>query len=469
MKRSLILLLSIAYVLGAWGQSIAIEKVNIIDVRNGEVHPGQYVLLENGLIRKIEDRAFKQVDQRIDGSGKFLIPGLWDMHVHLSTIGEESIPLFVANGVTGVRDMGGDWTELKKWRSFSENDDQTSFPIIRTAGPIVESVPFYYMLSKILGREFSKNRVPVADASAVRPVVDSIASLGVDFLKIRTAVSQELFLEVLQYCDSIGLQVTGHIDQSISIEEAVKNGISTIEHDLFLQTLSFTDKEKKAILEAIAEYQPYFTPTLIATYQSRIRPKEQLVSLLNDSSNNHHPRRKFVSPVLLENWNIEKNLSALEAPISWDSVIQISRSFAKEMASHTKMLAGTDAGVAGIYPGWGLHEELQMMTEHFRCSPLKALQASTLHAAASLNLLSLYGTIEEGKKADLLLLEANPLQDISNTQKIAVVFKNGIQLDNDARKQVLLTVESKVTEANEEFEPKTLQHLNKVLRSMRGK
>ena len=150
----------------------------------------------------------------------------------------------------------------------------------------------------------------------------------------------------------------------------------------------------------------------------------------------------------------------------WDTIIGVSRSFAKSMASHTHLLAGTDAGVSGLNPGWSLHEELQMMVTQFERTPLEALQAATLHPASCLNVLDQYGPIEEGKKADLLLLNANPLQEITHTQKIAMVFKNGVPLGNDKRQELLARVASNVATAGITFKSKTLMHLNQVLKRM---
>lgn len=465
MKNYFLLLLLVAS-LCANSQRIAIENVNIIDVRKGEIIGNQHVLIEKDLIKDIASSRFNQVDQRINASGKFLIPGLWDMHVHLSMVGEESIPLFVLNGVTGVRDMGGNWNQLKEWRDYSNKSGQNIYPVIRTAGPILESPQFYGILSKILGPEFSQTRIPVNDINDVYSIIDSLSSLGVDFVKIRTAASEDAFMRVLESTRKNGLQVTGHIDQNINIQKAVENGISTIEHDLFLQILSMEEDQKKSTIEAIRRNQPYFSPTLIATFQSRLRSKEDLTRLIYDSTNQYEERRKYVSPVLLENWSIGNEISRLEAPMPWDSIVKVSRSFARRIAGATKVLSGTDVGVAGIYPGWSLHEELKMMVAELGISPIEALQSSTINAAESLGLLNQYGTVEKGKKADLILLGANAMEDIANTHNIEIVFKNGVPITIDAREERLLEIANDINRSIPSFEANNLEYLKTILKQM---
>ncbi len=466
MRHFLTFILSFVVITLSFSQTITIEHINIIDVRNGEILSDQHVLIRKDIIQKISKSSFKNVDTRIDGKGKFLIPGLWDMHVHLSMVGEASLPLFVANGVTGVRDMGGDWNKLKEWRSISEDPEQSTLPVIKSAGPILESGRFYDLLQQLLGTPFVQNRIPVRNPSMVDLIIDSVANLGVDFIKIRTASSPETFYSLLRSTQRHNIPISGHIDNPIEIDEAIEAGIATIEHDLFLQVLSFSETDKNKVLNLIGKRKPYFTPTIIATNQSRLTTGERLKELLDDSTNQLHELRKYISPGLIENWKIENRLKALESPLPWDSIVGVSRDFSVELAKRTKVLSGTDVGVLGIYPGWSLHTELQNLANDFQFSPLQALQSATINATECLQLSDQYGTIEAGKKADFLILRNNPLNDISYTQEIEMVFKNGIPISGEMRRGILSTVEKKVAREKKVFQPKNLRHLNAALKSM---
>lgn len=450
---------------------LVLSNINIIGVESGETMLNMDIVIVDDSIKSVIPHGNKlkyDAEKIVNCTDKYIIPGLWDMHVHLSTVGEESIPLFVLNGVTGVRDMGGNWSKLKEWRKFGDGSEQYKFPKIKSAGPILESPQFYNLLKQILGPEFVKDRIAISSAEQANWIIDSLKTIGVDLIKVRTAASQDIFQAIASSSKRNDIPFTGHIDQNIDINVAIRNGIKTIEHDQFLQTLSLNKEDLKRILETAAESEVGFTPTLLATYNSRLRPKDELNQLISDTLNQKIPELKYLSPRLIESWKIETQIKAFEAPMNWDSLLVPLRSFAKSLAEQTMVLAGTDCGVQGIIPGKGIHEELIMLVEEMGLSNLEAIQAATINAVKNLELKGEYGSVEVGKKADLLILHENPLVDISNSAKIFSVVKNGNLLGNEEIEAELKNIAEEVRIKNQSYKPKTLNFLEEVLAKMRS-
>lgn len=450
---------------------LILSNINIVNSETGEIEKNKDVIIVNDRISSIipSNRQVEyEAKEVIDASGKFLIPGLWDMHVHLSKVGETSLPLFVLNGVTGVRDMGGDWTELNKIRKIGDKTNEEVYPKIKTAGPILESPQFYGLLKQILGSQYVKDRIAISSKEQAKQVVDSLSNLGVDLIKVRTVMSAEIFEAIASASDSNNIPFTGHIDQNIAIDFAVENNIQTIEHDLFLQTLKMDNDEIEKTLESINESNAYFTPTLIATYNSRLRARNEIIELINDSSNTKSEYNKYLDPKLIEEWRIQMAISALESPMNWDSLMVPLRSYAKSITENTTVLAGTDTGVQGIIPGTGLHRELELMVSELGLSNLEVLQAATINPVKVLKLSTEYGHIKENYKADLLVLNQNPLDDISNTKDIFSVVKNGNMIDIEEIQERLKQLASNVKKKNTAYQAKTLEHLTKVLNQMKA-
>ncbi|NAS29892.1 amidohydrolase family protein [Flavobacteriaceae bacterium R38] len=447
---------------------LIIKNVNIVNVETGNIDPNMDIVIVDDRIKSIikhSDNTVYISENIYEGSGKYLIPGLWDMHVHLSMIGKESLPLFVLNGVTGVRDMGGDWSKLKSWRERGDEIRQNTFPKIKTAGPILESPQFYDVLQQILGPNYVKDRIKIDSPERANKVVDSLSEMGVDLVKIRTVLSQDVFKAIADACKRNVISFTGHIDENIGIDFAVENGIETVEHDLFLQVLKMNNEEIKKVLETVSKSEVDFTPTLLAKYNTRLRPKNELIELLNDSLN-YNKYRQYLSPKLIENWNIQITIQGLERPMKWDSLVVPLRSFSKLLSKEVNILAGTDSGVPGIIPGVGIHEELKMMVEELEVTNLEALQSATINATTNLKLENEYGLVKANFKADLLVLDANPLDDIANTFKINYVIKNGIVINKEDRESKLIRMTEAVKNESETYSPETLTYLKEIIKIM---
>jgi imidazolonepropionase-like amidohydrolase len=206
--------------------SLAVTDVTVIDGTGRPARPHMTVVIVEGKIIAVDSMRRATVrDQAhiIDGRGKFLIPGLWDMHVHLAKAGALSLGLFVANGVTSVRDMGGDFAVVQQFRSMINAGTRIG-PRIRTAGPILESAErVRRMKARGTVEPVDRFRAPVADTIDARRVVDSVARLGVDFIKVRTVASRETYQAIASAARRAGLTFAAHGD-IVSVEDMLAAG-----------------------------------------------------------------------------------------------------------------------------------------------------------------------------------------------------------------------------------------------------
>ncbi|MDZ7756343.1 amidohydrolase family protein [Rhodohalobacter sp.] len=201
---------------------------NIIDIETGEISEGQSILIEDGVISSI----FPDGSQNLSGAesismdGKYVIPGLWDMHIHLRggddliNSNRELLPLFIANGVTTVRDAGGDLTSsIYDWRIEIESNMLTG-PFIYTSGPKIDGTDPTW-----------EGSIEVTNAEEISSALDSLQDLGVDYIKIyESKLSGENYLEIVRQTEERGLIVTGHMPMDILIEDAIEAGLDGIEH-----------------------------------------------------------------------------------------------------------------------------------------------------------------------------------------------------------------------------------------------
>jgi imidazolonepropionase-like amidohydrolase len=189
-------------------QGIVITHVTVVNVRNGDEIPDRAVLIRNSRIVSVnKSAAINNKYKIIDGSGKFLIPGLWDMEVHLSWCKESSIPLLVANGVTAVRDMGGDFGEIKAWQRSIDSGLMTG-PHILQGGPMLN------------GKSFNRYQLATGDSAGVRGIVRALKFMGVDGLEIERRVTKDVFMALIDEAKKQLLPVGGHIQLSVSPLEA---------------------------------------------------------------------------------------------------------------------------------------------------------------------------------------------------------------------------------------------------------
>src|SRR5216684_4060062 len=419
MRRFLAACLTLASAFAAGSTSastVAITHVYIIDATGSPPQPDMTVVVKDGRIVELgkSDAVHAPANAKaVNASGKYLIPGLWDMHVH-TVFGEwlprnekVVLPLFVANGVTGVRDMGGDLDVLKEWRAAIAAERLLG-PRMIIAGPMLDGpVPRF------------PSSAPVANAADGRKVVDHLKSRGVDFIKIQSLIPRDGYFAAADEAKKLGIVFAGHVPDAVRAAEASNAGQKSIEH--------FT-----GIFEGCSTIE------------------EQLVKGpkgLGLHVKTHDPLAKYAPSAWKDRtWpmfvsDIEKDMDTDPLPVRKKFVqMELDMTLAMFRAG-VPFMAGTDtaAGVH-VFPGFSLHEELALFVRA-GLTPMQALQTATLNPAKFMNRLADMGTVEQGKLADLVLLDANPLDDIDNTRKIRAVVLAGRYLDRAALDRMLHGVE----------------------------
>lgn len=412
------------------------------------------VRIENGQITAIKKKIkVKKGADKIDGTGKFLIPGLWDMHVHVSAP-EVVFPLLLANGITGVREMfsGVPIRTIRDWT-------------------LRANTPRIYAPGFIDGPMMLNNGPPppgafaVANPDQARYAVHALAATGVDFLKVYNSIPRDAYFAIAQEARAIGLPFAGHVPEAVSTGEASDAGQLSEEHlinvlldcstnadelraarvatmisdkitgEARLRALAFPDPaglfdtyspEKAAALFAkFAANGTWHTPTLVVL-ASFARSRDDEFA--------HDPRRRFLPKQWTDSWDPRVTLYLRDlGPEDYDAlhrrVLALLERYKKLVGDMRKagveFLAGTDTSAwIPVLPGFSLHEELALLVEA-GLTPMEALQSATRNPARYFNKLGEMGTVEVKKAADLVLLNANPLDDIHNTQKIDAVIMRG--------------------------------------------
>lgn len=389
----------------------------------------------------------------IDGTGRYLIPGLFELHAHVSKTRVSSLGLLVGNGITTVRDMGGDREELIGWRDEIRAGERLG-PRMRIAGPYLESVANVERMratpADAMIEPVERTRIPVGTPAEADRVVDSLARLEVDFVKIRTVTDRATYLAIGAAADRHGLPLVGHTF-GIPPELILEAGQEGIEHFLFPTLDSLSRESRTALWRDFADAGVRIVPTLVTFTESVFPGRARLEALAADSTGEIDPRRPYLSRYLELDWREQ----ALEAD---DTRLELFRSLwsghlrnLREMhEAGVDILAGSDAAVIGIFPGWALHEELALFVDSLGMTPSEALVRATRKPAEFLGLADSVGTVEEGKVADLVLLEGDPRRDIRNTRRIAAVLLRGTPFREEdlerIRQQVLLAPDQRAND-----------------------
>jgi imidazolonepropionase-like amidohydrolase len=406
----------------------------------------------------------------LDATGKFLIPGLVDMHAHLTGAGEPSgsrefiLPLMLANGITTVRDMGGDLDSLKTLRQEIERGKLLA-PRIFFAGPYLDGKPPFFQPSLVV-----TNSAEAADD------VHSLVSRGADFIKVQSNLSREAYFAIANVCRRDHITFVGHVPDRVTAGEASDAGQRSIEHltgvlracssdEAELMRKQFAAAPKKATpgqslnrelsweRELLESYSEERAASLIAEFvRNQTWQAPTLILLRNDAfptpetDTSHDARRKYIPLKVLANWEKgakerDKGATAQEFSLR-ESLMQASlRIVGKMNAAGVPLMAGTDTTAPYVFPGSSLHEELALLVKA-GLTPMQALQAATKRPAEFLGKLETEGTIQQGKSADLVLLDANPLEDIHNSTKIRAVILRGKLLDRNVLDELLTKEEN---------------------------
>ena len=464
--------------------AFAITGITVIDVTAasaaGALKPDQTVIVTGARIAEVGATRSTRVPvsaRVIDGHNKFLIPGLWDMHAHLLSTEErlEYFPLlFIANGVTGIRDMGAALppSRLGEIRASIEHGEMTGPRI----GAVSETI-----LEGPRGRAAEVFTI-VSNPAEARAAVDRHKSDGADFINVYNGLSREAYLAVVDEAKRVGLPLAGHIPASMSASEISDLGQRTIEHSGSTgsspaELLMSCSRDEAALRKQWKELGNYSGPRQglrafveriyratetggAATYDDRkaadlfarfVRNGTwQVPTLVVDSPVIMDQAALTASPMLgyvrastREQWqrDQQQRMDATGGVAAWKPRVERRLRLIGDMhRAGVALLAGTDANNPYVIPGFSLHDELALLVSA-GLSPFDALRSATLNPARFLNAADRFGSIERGKIADLVLLDANPLRDITATQRIDGVVTNGRFLSRAALDGLLVDVE----------------------------
>ncbi len=424
---------------GASSSTLAFTHVSVIDATGAPPQPDMTVIVKDQHIIELGKSGDVRAPKRatvVNAQGKYLIPGLWDMHVHtvfgdwLPRNEKVTLPLFVANGITGVRDMGGDLEVLKQWRADIAAGRLLG-PRMIIAGPMLDGPTPRFPSS-----------APVASAADARKVVDDLKAQGVDFIKIQSLIPREGYFAAADEAKKVGLTFVGHVPDAVRASEASNAGQKSIEHftGVFEGCSTIEDqliKGPKSLGQNVKTFDAGRARTLIAlmaknrTWQVPTLVWERGQWLVDDIDLSHDPLTKYAPAAWKDRtWpmfvrDIMKNMDTDPLPVRKQFVqMELDMTLAMFRAG-VPFMAGTDtaAGVH-VFPGFSLHQELALFVQA-GLTPMQALQTATRNPAEFMGRLADLGTVEKGKVADLVLLDANPLEDIGNTRTIRAVVLAG--------------------------------------------
>lgn len=428
--------------------SLVFNHVTVIDMTGAPPKADMTVVVVGNRIAALGKTGTVRVPkgaQVVDATGEYLIPGLWDMHVHVFAKRRREkydFPLFIANGVTSIREM---WTavdqmpQVNLWRKeFYEHPG--TLPRFAAVGTLVDGLPKIW-----------KDSDTVSTPDEARLMVGKLKAGGVDFFKVYENLSREAYFAIAAEARKQHLPFAGHVPERITWREASDAGQRSIEHltgiaNIYYDCPTIEAMAKKDLPEAIATGSPdlpFIKQALelcdekkaFALFQHLAKNDTWQVptlifqkTVIIDAETLYRDERLKYIPGGKETFRGDYWSKFRRTPAEWDNLrMKRERSFAVVRMMHragVKFMAGTDVGNPYIYPGFSLHEELALFIEA-GFTPMEALQTATRNPAKFLGMLDSLGTIEKRKFADLVLLEANPLENISNTQRINAVVVNG--------------------------------------------
>ena len=375
---------------------VVIEGVRVVDVREGRLGPESDVVVSDGRITAIGPASVEAVGPgggfaRVDGRGRYLMPGLFDMHGHVSFFGLDALPRMVTHGVLSVRDMGGDRERLRRARDEIAAGRMLG-PRLLMPGPFVDGEKPNYRYRRF-----------VSDAESATAAVDELVDAGVDFIKVHSRVPPDAYDALAVAAADRGIRFAGHVPFGRTPLQASDAGQASIEHaDSFFSTLAAA---RHAGVTSWREARDYWTTE---------RGADDCARLARNGT--------FVTPTLVTARTLlPKMRPGLEVLLPWmvDITGQLHR-------AGVPIVAGTDFGrrMNGIEPGAALHEELELLVT-CGLSPADAIAAATIRAAELAGLDGVTGEVREGLLAELVLVDGNPLEDVRKARAIVGVYHQG--------------------------------------------
>lgn len=429
---------------------VVIKGGTLIDIHTGKQINDSLIVIEGDLIKQVGREAEIKSPpdaQIIDAHNKWIIPGLMDMHAHVSGFGRSLLWLYVVNGVTTIRDPGGNLSLLKLARQEIDSGKRLG-PRLFFAGSILDgSPPLWPAMSIIVD-------TPEQAESAVNSLVDQ----GVDFIKVYNSITEHVLAAIIRTAHGRGVAVIGHVPRAMTMKRAVEIGLDGLEHiritgkdllpaeeankidylpiaqreALLWQKFDLGSDKLKRLVAFLAEKKVSLDPTLTI---------DEVDSLYLFEQEARDPNNRFLSRQTVDAaarfipdmFKLPPELKTV-APAGFKKRMRFI-----EMCNRAgvQIIAGTDgAGLGRLLPGFGLQHELELLSQA-GLSPLQVMQAATINAARALKKDKELGSIEPGKLADIVILNSNPLIDVRNTSNIHGVITRGRLLDRKALDELL--------------------------------
>lgn len=467
-SRRIVTILALPVALGAQGvtpPTLVVDHVSVIDVEGGRTLSDQRVVISGRRITAVGAAASTAAPARatiVDGRGKFLMPGMWDMHIHVSgdpTKPQYAFPLLLANGITGIRDMGFGVDGLIFFRK-EVAEGRILGPRILGAGVLVDGAPHVYPAAITL---------EVTTPEAARHAVDSLKARGVNFIKAYEMLKPDVYLALADQAKKDGLPIGGHLPLQVTAQQAINAGMHSFEHlrnwnvacstkadSLIAVATAMIERGKDtpgmalrasihaaihptafdtfdaakcdALISAAVQHDAWETPTLGLNVQRAFgfdttERFQKWVPYLADSMSVSWKRTaQTTPPTAAQIAARDENMKRAEY---FFSLVR------RMKAAGTRFLAGTDFPIPVMIPGVGVHEELALFVRA-GFTNADALRTATLNPAIYLGLADSVGTVAPGKVAELVLLDGNPLDDIRNVSRVQAVWRAGRYLDRNA-------------------------------------
>lgn len=425
---------------------LALVGADVVDVETGVLRRDQTLLVQGDRIIALGDARTTPPPsgfRRIEARGKTVIPGLWDMHTHVSSANDCVLPIMVTYGITGIRDMGasGGVEEVRSWRSAIQQGRLTG-PDMRIATAAFESLKWLQWVEQLEGRPWREGvgeRIPLGSVTDAVEAVRAAQASGADLIKVRNIDPTEgdILRALLAEAERLDIRVAGHAPRGAVMNADVLNpetrdrlgaggrGFASLEHFDALYLGNLDDAARRTVFEHMRDNGVMVTATTLAI-RSRTANRETLSQLANDDG----AIQPDVSPRLRGKWR--ESLARPVQDFDWTAIL--ARADADVRIAHAvgvDILVGSDLGVPGLIPGQVIHDELAIMVDDFGMSPVEALRTATINPPKFWGQEDELGSIAPGRRADFILLDADPLTDIRATRRIAGVMLRGDYYDAD--------------------------------------
>jgi imidazolonepropionase-like amidohydrolase len=416
----------------------------LVDVASGKEISDRTIVIRGERIEQVGsgNTPIPEGARIIDANGKWIVPGLIDSHAHAENPDETPFSLYLANGVTTIRNPGGNITVLRLTRERLLSGELIG-PRLFFSGPLLDGVPPVWPDMSLL----------VDTPQRARSAVNFLADQGVDFVKVYNNVKEPELRAIIEAAKERGLPVAGHIPRSMTMSHAIELGITRLEHirvtgremlspdeaekidplplgrrePLLWERFDLQSEKMQALVQRLARSKIFLDPTLIIA---------EVTEVPNLDADRNDPNNQYLPPTVLERaFNLKNPIYELPADLQAAGI----EAFHKQEKfvglcnqAGVKIIAGTDGpGIGSLLPGFGLHRELELLVAS-GLRPWQALRAATLTAAEALGKDDRLGTLEPGKLADMVVLDADPLEDIQNLHQIHLVVQGGKTYQRDA-------------------------------------